>query len=78
MTLWYVCNAYLITKATNTYSECVILIAFAWQQWLHESASTSTFIGVRYPVHCLSLCLPGNVLFTFEVTIALRDGMFGA
>ena len=27
------------TKATNTYSEYAILIAFKQQQWLHESAS---------------------------------------
>ena len=28
-----------ITAATDTHSEYVILIAFAWQQWLHERAS---------------------------------------
>jgi hypothetical protein len=28
-----------ILKATYTYSEYVILIAFPLQQWLHESAS---------------------------------------
>jgi hypothetical protein len=28
-----------ITKATDTHSEYVILIAFAWQQWLRERAS---------------------------------------
>ena len=28
-----------ITKATNTHSGCVILIAFSLQQWLHEGAS---------------------------------------
>jgi len=27
-----------ITKATNTHSECVILIAFPLQQWLRERA----------------------------------------
>ena len=27
-----------IPKATNTYSECVILIAFPLQQWLHDGA----------------------------------------
>jgi hypothetical protein len=31
--------ACLITKATNTYSENVILIALPMQQWLHECAS---------------------------------------
>jgi len=28
-----------ITKATHTYSEYVVLIAFPLQQWLHERAS---------------------------------------
>jgi hypothetical protein len=28
-----------ITKATDTHSECVILIAFPRQQWLHERVS---------------------------------------
>jgi hypothetical protein len=28
-----------IPKVTNTHSEYVIIIAFALQQWLHESAS---------------------------------------
>ena len=33
-----------ITKATNTHSEYVIIIAFPRQQWLRESASVLTFI----------------------------------
>ena len=28
-----------ITKATDTHVEYVIIIAFAWQQWLRERAS---------------------------------------
>jgi hypothetical protein len=28
-----------MTRATNTHSEYVILNAFPWQAWLHESAS---------------------------------------
>ena len=31
--------AYWIRKATNTYSQYVIFIAFPLQQWLHERAS---------------------------------------
>jgi hypothetical protein len=36
-----------IPKATNTRSECVILIAFPQQQWLHERACLlgQTYIG---------------------------------
>jgi len=46
-----------IPKATNTHSECVILIAFPLQQWLHERASIlrSTYIA----------CLVVNVLPVF-------------
>jgi hypothetical protein len=39
MTIWCVRIACWITKATNTLSECVILIAFPRQQWLLERAS---------------------------------------
>jgi hypothetical protein len=41
------CIACRITKAPNTYSEYVILIAFPLQQWLHERASVLlyTFIA---------------------------------
>jgi hypothetical protein len=38
-----------ITKATDTHSEYVILIAFQRQQWLRERASM-----LRLYVHCLS------------------------
>jgi hypothetical protein len=33
-----------ITKATDTHSECVILIAFPWQKWIHERTSLLTFM----------------------------------
>jgi len=39
MTIWRMRIACWITKATNTHSEYVILIAFPPQQWLHERAS---------------------------------------
>jgi hypothetical protein len=41
-----------ITKATDTHSEYVILIAFPLQQWLRERASI-----LRLYVHCLSCFL---------------------
>jgi len=40
-----------ITKATDTHSECVMLVAFPLQQWVHEHASM-----LRLYVHCLSFC----------------------
>jgi hypothetical protein len=39
MTLWRMRIACWITKATNTYSEHLILIALSLQQWLHYRAS---------------------------------------
>jgi len=39
MTIWCMRFAFWIPKATYTYSEYVILIAFPLQQWLHERAS---------------------------------------
>jgi len=36
--------AYCITKAVNTHSECVILIAFPLQQWLHEWAWVTLYV----------------------------------
>jgi hypothetical protein len=39
MTTWHRCIACWITKATNTHSAYVMLIAFPLQQWLHKHAS---------------------------------------
>jgi hypothetical protein len=39
MTMWRMPFSCRTTKATNTHSEYVILIAFPLQQWLHERAS---------------------------------------
>jgi len=52
MTKWRLRIACWIPKATNAYSEYVILIGFPLRQWLHERASTLTLY-----VHCLSCCV---------------------
>jgi len=39
MTIWGVRIAFWISKATNTYTDCVILISVLLQQRLHERAS---------------------------------------
>ena len=39
MTIWHMRIACYTPKATTTHSECVILISFILQQWLHECAS---------------------------------------
>jgi hypothetical protein len=48
-TIWHMHFAYWILKATDTHSECVILLAFAHQQWLCKCTSV-----LHLHVHCLS------------------------
>ena len=57
MTIWRMRITYWITKATNTYSECVILIDFPLQQWLHERASLSALsnLHVMFSTHLAKL-----------------------
>jgi hypothetical protein len=55
MTIWRKRIACWIPKATNTHSECVIVIAFPRQQWLHERASILLF---KYSVCLLLLLFP--------------------
>jgi hypothetical protein len=43
LTIWHMCIACCATKATDTQPECVVLIAFPLQQWLHEPASVLYF-----------------------------------
>jgi len=47
MTTWRMRISRCITKATNTHSQYVVLIAFSLQQWLHEGSSLLryTYIG---------------------------------
>jgi len=46
--VWCMRTACRITKATNTYSEYVILIAFPLQQWLHERASVLLYMFIDF------------------------------
>jgi len=39
VTKWHMRIALWIRKAINTHSECVVVIAFPLQQWLHERVS---------------------------------------
>ena len=49
MTIWRMRIGCWIPKATNTHSNCVILIAFPLQQWHHKRASM-----LRLYEYCLS------------------------
>jgi len=43
--MWHMRIACRVTTATDTHSECVILIVFRWQQWLRTYASLlSTYV----------------------------------
>jgi hypothetical protein len=58
--IWRMRFACWIPKATNTYSEYVILIAFARQQWLQERAY---MLRYKY-VACLLVLLGTNTLLS--------------
>jgi hypothetical protein len=71
-----------ITKATDTHSECVILIAFPRQQWLRERVSVLQTLPVTYIVlYHLSYCtiplvflsLPCVNVLCFAVNIQCAD-----
>ena len=47
-----------MTEATNPHSECVILIAFPLQQWLHERAQ---LLRYRYIAACLVVFVIGRL-----------------
>jgi len=48
MTTWCMLSGCWITKATNTPSECVILIAFPLQQWLHKRVFVLLYTYIVY------------------------------
>ena len=55
-TIWHVCTASWITKAKETHSKYVILIAFTWKHWLCEHASKSCYMYIASLVGLSSLC----------------------
>ena len=58
VTKWRMGIVCFISKATNTHFGYAIIIAFLWQQWVHERASV-----LRYTVRKLSLFC---VRYTFQ------------
>ena len=75
MTTWGMRIARWITKATNIRSECVIIIAFPPQQWLHERASILRNTHIACPVSKLNnfsfMCLKLLRHFTIRCLIDL-------
>lgn len=49
-TICHICFACRITKATNTHSVFIIIIAFPWQQWLNECTSMFHYKDMSCPV----------------------------
>jgi hypothetical protein len=64
MMIWRMRIAYRVPKATDTHSECVLLIAFPRQQWLHERASI-----LRLFVHCPSYCKRSLIVVSAIIVI---------
>ena len=70
MTAWCMCIACWLIKPIKTHSECVILIAFPLQQWLHERASVislcvrcvSCIVGIQFIFFFISNCISGSYL----------------
>jgi hypothetical protein len=50
MTIWDMCIACWIPKATNTHSEYLLRIAIPQQRWLHEHTSTLRYTYIACPV----------------------------
>jgi hypothetical protein len=66
MTVWRMCTACRIPKATNTHSEYVKLIALPLQQWLHEWASMLCYTYIAGLVILIS-----ERFFSFFIYISL-------
>ena len=68
MTVYRLRIACWISKATNTRSECVILIALPLQQWLHERATLLryTYIACHY-YHSTELLRKGENIACCEM-----------
>jgi hypothetical protein len=54
-----------VSKATNTNSQCVILIAFPLQQWLHKLALL--FLYTRLPVSLILCCRVFHFITTDDI-----------
>jgi len=50
MTIWRMRNACWISKATDTHSQYVILVAFPLQQWPHERTTALHWLSCQYGI----------------------------
>jgi hypothetical protein len=80
MTICCMRMACWITKATNTHSEYVILIAFPLQQWLHERASILRYTRIAclvevYHHTSVHVDLPKEVTSVLRFSGRRRSGL---
>jgi len=68
--IWSVRFACWMTKATDTHSQCVILIAFPLQQWLRERASMLRYSPMYFA------CLVRLSLLANTLELPRKEGGF--
>ena len=51
-TIYRTVHLLVVIRVCNTFSQCVILIAFQSQQWLHERAPLLRCMYTACPVEC--------------------------
>jgi len=73
MKIWCMLIACWITKATNTRSEYVILIAFLLQRWLQEHASFLRYIYFACLVYCCDVAVVVNNIKVFSVGMEVQQ-----
>ena len=66
MTMWHLRVARRKPKATNTRSECVILIAFTLLQWFGESSSMLCYTYIACLVESVFCPAPGRYPEPYE------------
>ena len=71
ITIWHMCIACCIPKATNTHSEYVILIAFPLQKWLHKCALMLPYTNIAclvcFILYFIFVCLCYTCVFVLAL-----------
>jgi len=67
MTIWRMRTACWVPKATNTLSECVIVIAFPLKHWLLERVSMLCYTYIACLITAIMKELPSNTTGIYYV-----------
>ena len=75
MTIWRTRIVCWTTKATNTHSEYVTLIAFPLQLWLHVRTSMLRYTYISYLVNCKTnqLLMKSNINVAIFMALTPRE-----